>query len=98
MSNISSIFFTTWINNNILPKKVSLALLTVGRIMILTIVMMMEIIGIMITLVMMAIVVLIMTTMMIYLVPDVLMSSIQTAGSPALVPFNIQQRALEHSF
>ena len=46
----------------------------------------------------MAIVVLIMTTMMIYLVPDVLMSSIQTAGSPALVPFNIQQRALEHSF
>ena len=42
--------------------------------------------------------VLIMTTMMIYLVPDVLMSSIQTAGSPALVPFNIQQRALEHSF
>ena len=48
----------------------------------------------------MAIVVLIriMTTMMIYLVPDVLMSSIQTAGSPTLVPFNIQQRALEHSF
>ena len=65
-----------------------------------TIVMIMEIMGIMITLIMMAIVVLIriMTTMMIYLVPDVLMSSIQTAGSPALVPFNIQQRALEHSF
>ena len=79
-------------------QKVSLALLTKGRIMIMTIALMMDIMKIMITLVMMAIVVLIMTTMMIYLVPDVLMSSIQTAGSPALVPFNIQQRALEHSF
>ena len=63
-----------------------------------TIVMMVATMRVMITVVLMTIVLLIMTTMMIYLVPDVLMSSIQTAGSPALVPFNIQQRALEHSF